>query len=117
MAQVQQRRRRPARPVAAATLGVQGRGGQQRGPGAGDGHVLDRQAGRQVTRSAADPEHLEPGREPVIRAAPGRRQGRPRLSQQARPQLFRHPAHCPRSPARRSYDLRAIRCSSAATRR
>ena len=115
VSQVQLRRRRSARPAVSAALGVQGRSGQQGGPGAGDGHVLDRQAGRQVTRGAADPEHLEPGREPVIsaaeratratravrgRAVGGRRQGRPRLGQQAWPQLFRHPAHSPRRPLR-----------------
>ena len=91
---VQPRGRRPAGPAVSAALRVQGRGGQQRGSGAGDGHVFDRQPGRQVTRSAADPEHLEPGREPGtgtvrVRSA-GVRQGGPRLGQQARPQLFRH---------------------------
>ena len=68
VSQVQPRRRRPTRPAVSAALGVQGRRGQQGGPGAGDGHVFDRQPGGQVTRGAADPEHLEPGREPVVGA-------------------------------------------------
>ena len=140
VSQVQPRRRRPAGPAVSAALGVQGRGGQQGGPGAGDGHVFDRQPGRQVTRGAADPEHLEPGREPgsapgTVRVAlrrcppgpPTPRPASPAIAVPPRGSFSQTPARRPGRARRRRcrrgisrprprHDaLRAIRCSSAAT--
>jgi hypothetical protein len=83
---VKPRDRRSAGPAVTAALGVQGRGGQQRGSGAGDGHVLGRQPGRQVPGGAPDPEHLQPGRKPDVAVLGGiRAQRRPRLGQQRWP--------------------------------
>jgi len=83
---VQPRDRRATRPAVPAALGVQCRGGQQRGAGAGNGHVLGRQPGRQVAGGAADREHLPPGRERVVAVLSGNRaQRRPRLGQQRWP--------------------------------
>ena len=79
--------RRAAFRVLAACLAfvpaMQGRSGQQRGPGAGDGHVLGGQPRRQVPGGAADPEHFQPGWEPGIAGLPAQR--RPRLGQQRWP--------------------------------
>ena len=55
-----------------------------------------------------DPEHLETGREPEVRARSVGGPRRPRLGQQARPQLFRHPAHSPRTSATRPGEATAM---------